>query len=168
MFCHPDIGYIPTPPAMVLTALAVGQVRPDDVVYDLGCGDGRVLIQAAQQFGVSGVGIEIQPHLVAQAQANATTAGVRDRVIFQQGNLFDCDFRPASLVFLYLLPHLNLRLRSRLVHQLQPGSRIVSRDFDMGADWPPLRTCQVCVEDELATLYYWEVPSPEERDRLGL
>lgn len=153
---------------MVLTALAVAQVQTGDVVYDLGCGDGRVLIQAAQQFGVCGVGIELQTHLVAQARTHAIAAGVSDRISFWQGNLFDWDLHPASLVFLYLLPHLNLRLRSRLVRQLQPGSRIVSRDFGMGADWPPQRTCRVCVEGESATLYYWEVPSPAERERLGL
>ncbi|MEM8640752.1 MAG: methyltransferase domain-containing protein [Cyanobacteria bacterium P01_G01_bin.54] len=158
----PDIGYIPTPKAMVLTALAVAQVQPQDVVYDLGCGDGRVLILAAQQFGVRGVGIELQADLLARAQAGAIAAGVSERLNFVQGNLFEQDLSPASVVFLYLLPHLNLRLRSRLLHQLQPGSRIVSRDFDMGPDWPPERICRVRAEEETATLYYWQVPAPSD------
>ncbi|MGB0564040.1 MAG: SAM-dependent methyltransferase [Spirulinaceae cyanobacterium] len=161
---RPDIGYIPTPEAMVLTALAFAQVQPQDVVYDLGCGDGRVLVLAAQQFGVKGVGVELQPELVARAQAGAIAAGVSDRLRFIQGNLFAQNLSAASVVFLYLLPHLNLRLRSRLLQQLQPGSRIVSRDFDMGADWPPERTCRVLADEEAATLYYWRVPSPEERE----
>ncbi len=153
---RPDIGYIPTPAAMVTTLLYLARVGPTDVVYDLGCGDGRVLIAAAQRWGTLGVGIELDGALVAKARSQAIAANVAHLVEFRQGNLFDCDLHPATVVFLYLLPHLNLRLRPRLQAHLQPGSRIISRDFDLG-DWPPTRTCTAVAEEEPATLYCWEL-----------
>lgn len=153
---RPDIGYIPTPAAMVTTLLYFARVGAADVVYDLGCGDGRVLIAAAQRWGTPGVGVELDRALVAQARSQAQAAHVAHLIDVRQGNLFDCDLQAATVVFLYLLPHLNLRLRPRLQRQLRPGSRIITRDFDFG-DWPPTRTCAVVAEAEPATLYCWEL-----------
>lgn len=153
---QPDIGFIPTPPAMVWTALAFAQIQPDDVVYDLGCGDGRVLLEAAQRFGVSGVGIDLDRDLILQAKKGAIAAKIDHLVEFRQGNLFNCDVQDATVIFVYLLPHLNLRLLPKLRRQLKPGSRIISRDFDFG-DWPPDRVCPVSVGEEAAILYYWAI-----------
>jgi SAM-dependent methyltransferase len=153
----PDIGFIPTPPVMVEAMVQLAEVSADDVVYDLGCGDGRVLIVAAQQFGCRGVGIDIDPVLVKAAQEKAVAAGVGDRLTFYLGDLYEADVRSATVVMLYLLPHLNLKLLPRLRQQLQPGARIVSRDFDMG-DWQPERSLAIVVDDEAATLYRWTMP----------
>lgn len=151
----PDIACIPTPPEAVDAALTLADVGQHDILYDLGSGDGRVVIRAAQQLGARGVGIEIDPERIQQATEQAQRVGVCDRVQFRQQNLFECDLREATVVFLYLLPHLNLRLHPRLLEQLKPGSRIVSRDFDMG-DWLCDRTLHV-PGDEECTLYYWVV-----------
>lgn len=155
----PDIGYIPTPHQITRSLLDFAKVNSRDILYDLGSGDGRVLIEAAQQWGTRGVGIDIDPQRIQQAQDKAQTAGVGELLEFRQGDLFESDFREASVVFIYLLPHLNLRLRSRLQQQLQPGSRIVSKDFDMG-DWSPLETLFLPAkteDDEEVTLYIWQV-----------
>jgi trans-aconitate methyltransferase len=153
---RPDIAYIPTPQEAVDAMLELAQVRSTDVIYDLGCGDGRVLITAAQRYGIRGVGIEIDVARIQEAQALAEHAQVPDRVAFHHQDLFECDFREATIVFLYLLPHLNLRLRPRLFQQLQPGARIISRDFDMG-DWQPQQVLPVQSSDEPCTLYYWKI-----------
>ncbi|PSN10094.1 SAM-dependent methyltransferase, partial [filamentous cyanobacterium CCT1] len=129
----------------------------DDVVYDLGCGDGRLLIQSALDYGVQGVGIDVDPALLAQARDRARQAGVDDRLEFIQGNLFESDLRDATVVLIYLLPHLNLRLRSRLQTQLRSGSRIVSHMFDMG-DWPPSLTLRLEPSEEDSVLYLWQIP----------
>lgn len=154
----PDIGYLPTPQAAVDAILDLAQVTAADVLYDLGSGDGRVLITAAQKFGTRGVGIDIDPKRIKQAIANADQANVSDRVVFYQQDLFESDFSQATVVVLYLLPHLNLKLRPALFAQLQPGTRIVSHDFDMG-DWQPQQIKQVQIEDA-ATLYLW-IMEPE-------
>ena len=150
-----DIGYVPTPPRIVEAMLALAKVTADDLVYDLGSGDGRIVIAAAAQFGARGVGIDIDPERIRQSLLSAYS--VTDLVEFRQQNLFEADFREATVVILYLLPHLNLRLRSQLFDQLQPGTRVVSRDFDMG-DWQPNQVVQVSAEED-ATLYYWEISS---------
>ncbi|MGJ3248599.1 MAG: SAM-dependent methyltransferase [Elainellaceae cyanobacterium] len=152
----PDIGFIPTPLAAIDAMLALANVTDHDILYDLGCGDGRILIRAAQQSGIRGVGIDIDPQRVREAEDQAQQAGVGDRLEFCCADLFDSDVSAASVVILYLLPHLNLRLRPRLLHQLKPGSRIVSHDFDMG-NWVADRLVKMHLEDEL-TLYYWVVP----------
>jgi ubiquinone/menaquinone biosynthesis C-methylase UbiE len=149
----PDIACIPTPPEAVDAALMLAGVGQHDRLYDLGSGDGRVVIRAAQRFGTRGVGIDIDPERIRQAEAAAAQAGVGDRVQFRQQDLFECDVHEATVVFLYLLPHLNLRLRPMLLKQLQPGSRVVSRDFDMG-DWACDRSVYVAGEEE-CTLYLW-------------
>lgn len=153
---RPDIGYLPTLPELVEAMLNLAEVTSEDIVYDLGCGDGRVVISAAHKYGARGVGIDIDSDRIREAEENAQQAGVCDRVQFRQQNLFDCDFRQATVVFLYLLPHLNLKLKPELLRQLKPGTRIVSHDFDMG-DWRSDRTLQLLSPEE-STLYYWIIP----------
>ena len=148
--------YVPTDLAVVEIMLEAAKVGPGDVVYDLGSGDGRIVITAAAKYGARGVGIDIDPERVREARANAVRAGVTDRVTFIQGDLFDLDITPATVVALYLLPELNLRLRPKLVRDLRPGSRVVSHDFDMG-DWVPERTITV-QRERLHRVFLWRVP----------
>ena len=154
----PDIGYLPTPQEAIEVMLSLAEVCESDILYDLGSGDGRVLIAAAQKFGTRGVGIDIDPQRISQAIENAKQSRVSDRVTFLQQNLFESDFYEATIVVLYLLPHLNLRLRPRLLQQLKPGTCILSHDFDMG-DWQPHRVQMVQTSEETATIYQWIVPS---------
>jgi len=151
---RPDIAYIPTPDDAVEAMLELAQVGPDDVLYDLGCGDGRLLIRAAQRWGTPGVGIDVDPAMVAKAKAQVDAAGCANLVTLRQGNLYDCDLRSATVVALYLLPHLNLRLRPRLWEQLAPGARVVSHQFDMG-DWEPTQIVKLIPSEEESTLYLW-------------
>ena len=123
--------YVPTPRHVALKMLTLAEVSSDDVVYDLGSGDGRILIMAAQEFGARGVGIEIDPRLVQEARRKARRAGVADRVEFRQGDLFDADLSPATVVTLYLWPDMNNRLRSKLQRELNAGDRVVSHSFDI-------------------------------------
>jgi Methyltransferase domain len=148
-----DVPYVPTPEAVVQRMLELGQVGSDDVIYDLGSGDGRIVITAAQQYGARGVGIDIDPERIQEANANAQKAGVTDRVRFRQQDLLQADFSEATVVTLYLLPEVNLRLRPQLLRQLRPGTRIVSHAFDMG-DWKP----EQVVEVDGRTVYVWTVP----------
>ena len=149
----PDVIYVPTPPEVVDAMLKTARVSSKDVVYDLGCGDGRIVIAAAKQYGAQGVGVDIDPERIKEARANAAAAGVTDRVTFVQGDLFEMDLRPASVVTLYLLESLNLKLQPKLVSELKPGTRIVSHAFSMGA-WK--------ADDELTVdgrrVYLWTVP----------
>jgi ubiquinone/menaquinone biosynthesis C-methylase UbiE len=139
----PDVLYVPTPQNVVEAMLDVAHVQPTDVVYDLGSGDGRIVITAAKKYGARGVGIDIDPDLVKQATANAAAAGVSDRVRFITGNIFAADLKDATVVTLYLLQSLNERLRPKLVRDLKPGSRVVSHVFNMGPEWPPERTVEI-------------------------
>jgi precorrin-6B methylase 2 len=148
-----DVRYEPTPPEVVRTMLELAAVRPADVVYDLGCGDGRIVIGAAK-LGARGVGVDLDPARVREARENARAAGVEDRVEIRQGDLFETDVSPASVVMLFLQPELNLRLRPRLLAQLRPGSRIVSHWHDMG-DWAPERTIPIAGRN----VYLWTVPA---------
>jgi cyclopropane fatty-acyl-phospholipid synthase-like methyltransferase len=154
---RPDIAYIPTPADAVDAMLELAQVGPEDVLYDLGCGDGRLLIRAAQRWGTQGVGIDVDPVRIAQAQANAQTAGVAHLISLTHGNLYDSDISAATVVALYLLPHLNVRLRPRLWQQLQPGARVVSHQFNMG-DWEPDRVLTLMPSEEESTIYLWIMP----------
>ncbi|NER79108.1 MAG: class I SAM-dependent methyltransferase [Leptolyngbya sp. SIO1D8] len=154
---RPDIAYIPTPDDAVEALLDLAQVGADDVLYDLGCGDGRLLIRAAQRWGTHGVGIDIDPARVAQAQANVEAAGVADYITLRQENLYESDVRSATIIVLYLLPHLNLRLRPKLWQQLRSGSRVVSHQFDMG-DWSPTKIVKLIPSEEDSTLYLWVIP----------
>jgi SAM-dependent methyltransferase len=148
-----DVPYEPTPPEVVRTMLDLAEVSPGDVVYDLGCGDGRILAEAARR-GARAVGVDLDPERVREARANARAAGVEDRVEVREGDLFQADVRGASVVALFLWPEVNLRLRPRLLAELAPGSRIVSYWHDMG-DWKPVRT----VEAGRARVYLWIVPA---------
>lgn len=153
-----DIGYIPCHPIIVDAMLTLAEITQDDTVYDLGCGDGRIIITAAQKYKVKGVGIDLDPRRIEEAKINALQTGVGDRVNFFCQNLFETDFSQATVVTLYLLPHLNLKLRPFLWQTLKGGSRIISRDFDMG-DWPPSKIWHLQVEEEEVKLYYWIIPS---------
>ncbi len=148
-----DVPYVPTEQAVVDAMLKVAKVSKNDVVYDLGCGDGRIVITAAKKYGATGTGIDINPERIKEAKENARQANVTNKVTFREGNLFETDFSKASVVTLYLLPEVNMKLRPILLKQLKPGSRIVSHDFDMG-DWVPEETIQM----DGATIYFWTVP----------
>jgi Methyltransferase domain len=155
---EPDVVYVPTPQAVVDRMLAIAKVNSKDVLYDLGSGDGRIPITAAQKFGIRATGIDINPERIKEANTNAQTAGVTDRVRFLNQDLFQSKFSDATVVTLYLLPELNVKLRPQLLSQLKPGTRIVSHAFDMG-EWKPDRTEQVQVEGGgTSTIYFWTVP----------
>ena len=154
----PDVVYVPTPDVVVGKMLELAKVTKDDVIYDLGSGDGRILITAAKELGARGVGVEIRPDLVQKAKQKAEEAGVSDRVQFLQKDLFQTDVREATVVTLYLLPHLNLKLRSRLFEQLKPGTRVVSHDYHMG-NWQPEQVVQVQGFRRIHTVYYWVIPN---------
>jgi SAM-dependent methyltransferase len=148
---QPDVIYVPTRQSVVDAMLKVANVKAGDVVYDLGCGDGRIVVSAAK-LGARGIGIDIDPQRVADATQNVERNGVGDRVKILNQDLFTTDFKDATVVALYLLPSLNLKLRPILWKTLKPGTRIVSHDFDMG-DWKPEQTLNV----DNATVYYWTI-----------
>ncbi len=154
---RPDIAYIPTPTDAIDALLDLAQVGPEDVLYDLGCGDGRVLIRAAQRWGTRGVGIDIDPERLAQTRLALQAAGVESLITLHQQNLYDTDLHAATVVMVYLLPHLNVKLRPRLQSQLRSGARIVSHQFDMG-DWQPDRILHLVPSEEDSTLYLWVIP----------
>ena len=150
----PDVVFVPTPFPVVDQMLAVARVGASDVLYDLGSGDGRIVIAASKRFGIRAVGIDIDPRRIEESNFNADTAGVRSRVDFRIADLFETDLREASVVTLYLLPALNVRLRPKLFDELAPGSRVVSHSFDMG-DWKPDSTLAV----QARIIYYWVIPA---------
>lgn len=149
----PDVIYVPTPPEVVEAMLKVANVKAGDVVYDLGCGDGRIVVTAAQKYGARGVGIDIDPQRIKEANENVQKAGVGDRVKIMQADLFETSLSEATVVTLYLLPSLNVKLMPKLMKELKPGTRIVSHAFDMG-DWKPEQTINV----DGRTVYYWTIP----------
>ena len=155
---QPDVIYVPTPQPVVDAMLALAQVTRTDVVYDLGSGDGRIVIAAAKQYGARGVGIEIDPALVKKATENAAAAGVSARVRFVTHDLFTADVSRASVVTLYLLQSINERLRPKLVRELKPGTRIVSHVFNMGPEWPPEKTITI----ERSRIFLWSIPRSSE------
>jgi SAM-dependent methyltransferase len=150
----PDVIFVPTPGEIVDTMLKMAAVSKKDTVYDLGCGDGRIVITAAQRYGARGVGIDIDPDRVAEATENVRKAGVADRVSIVRGDLFEADIGAATVVTLYLLTDLNLKLRPKLLRDLKPGTRVVSHAFSMG-DWTPERTAEVGG----TTVYLWRIPA---------
>jgi precorrin-6B methylase 2 len=152
----PDIHYVPTPNDVVAAMLAIADVGPSDVVYDLGSGDGRIVITAATKYGAHGVGVEMDPALVKQARENAAAAGVADRVRFVTADLFTTNLRPATVVTLYLLQSINERLRPKLVRELKPGARVVSHVFNMGPEWPPQQTITV----DRSRVFLWSIQKP--------
>ncbi len=148
-----DVPYVPTPMKVVDAMLDLARVTKDDLVYDLGCGDGRIVVRAAQRFGCRGVGVDLDPQRIVEARANARKAGVAQLARFEVGDVFDFDIAPATVVTMYLLPGINLQLRPRLLKELAPGTRIVSHDFDMG-DWTPERRVDV----DRSRIFLWTVP----------
>jgi len=154
----PDVLYIPTPDAVVDRMLELARVSREDVVYDLGCGDGRIVIAAARRYGARAVGFDIDPARVAEARRNVTSAGVEQLVHIEQRDVFELDLTPASVVTLYLLPELNVRLLPQL-ERLRPGSRIVSHDFDI-AGVVPSRTLALRPDpaESAHEIYFFETP----------
>ena len=153
-----DVPYVPTHEMIVDEMLRMAEVKGDDVLYDLGSGDGRIPITAAKQFGTRGVGIDLNPERISEANENAKKAGVTDKVRFIEGDIFESDFREASVVTLYLLPEINLRLRPQLLEQLKPGTRVVSHNYSMG-DWQPEQAKTIKTPDGVDHfIYFWRVP----------
>jgi SAM-dependent methyltransferase len=156
------VPYVPTPPEVVAAMLDVARVDSTDVVYDLGSGDGRIVIAAARDHGARGLGVDINPDLVDAAQRNARRDGVQERAEFRQQDLFELDLEPATVVTLYLLSSVNLRLRPRLLEQLRPGTRVVSHAFHMG-EWRPDSTLVVPHNGGgSAQVYFWTIPARAE------
>jgi SAM-dependent methyltransferase len=165
---EPDVRFVPTPQEVVVEMLNTAKVTSKDIVYDLGCGDGRTVITAAKMFGARGIGVDIDPERIKESKENALKAGVADRVSFIEQDLFKMDFSKATVVFLYLLTELNEQLRPKLLQELKPGSRIVSHEFDMG-DWRPdntgmVRNVKIYYQPERPDTkdtyyYFWIVPA---------
>ncbi len=152
----PDIHWVPTPDAVVDGMLKLAKVSKNDVVYDLGCGDGKIVIAAAR-LGARGVGIDIDPQRVQEATANVKKAGLEGRVQIRLGDIFDPNvtFSDATVVTLYLLSSLNEKLKPRLLKELRPGARVVSHAFRMGDDWPPEQTNQI----NGINIFLWTIPA---------
>ena len=149
-----DVPFVPTPEAVVEEMLKLANIKKGDVLYDLGSGDGRIVIAAAKKFGIRGVGIDLNPTRIQEAQANAKNAGVASLVTFKQLDLFQADISKATVVTMYLLPSVNLKLKPKLLKDLRPGTRLISHDFDMG-DWKPEKT----VEKDGHRIYLWTIPA---------
>jgi len=159
---EPDVPFVPTTDEAVQAMLTLADVKATDIVYDLGCGDGRIVIAAAKSFGARGVGIDINPVRIAEAKENAKKAAVEGKVRFEENDLFEAKFGEATVVTLFLLPQVNLKLRPKLIEQLKPGTRVVSNTFDMG-DWKPEKEFTVGGADDndaylSRKLYLWKIP----------
>src|SRR5712671_132552 len=150
---QPDVIYVPTPQDVVDEMLKLAKVGKGDVLYDLGSGDGRIAVTAAKRYGIRATGIDIDPERIREATENARKAGVGNLVQFRREDLFKADFSEATVVTLYLLPDLNVKLRPRLWQELKPGTRIVSHQFDM-ADWKPEKQLEL----NGRTIYFWTIP----------
>jgi ubiquinone/menaquinone biosynthesis C-methylase UbiE len=151
-----ETPFVTSPEQVVEAMLKIADVKKGDVVYDLGCGDGRIVIAAAKKYGVRGVGIDHNPDLIADAKEAAKAAGVESLVKFERNDLFDADIHEASVVMIYLLPNINLKLRPKLLKELKPGTRIVSHEFGIG-DWKPEKMEMV----DGARILFWTVPDPK-------
>lgn len=154
-----DVPYVPTPQLVVDRMLSLAKVGKNDTLFDLGCGDGRIVVTAAKQFGARGTGIDIDPERIAEAKENARKAGVEKQVSFKIANLFETDLSSATVVSLYLLPSINTKLRPRLWEQLKVGSRVVSHAFDMGPEWPAEKTATV----DGRTIYFWTITEKQKQ-----
>lgn len=150
----PDVPFVPTPQNVVEGMLKLAEVKKGDILYDLGSGDGRMVITAAKLYGVRGTGIDIDPQRISEANENAKKEGVTNLVRFLNQDLFEADFHDASVITLYLLPGINLKLRPKLWKELKPGTRIVSHSFDMG-DWAPEKK----VDIDGRIIYFWTIPA---------
>jgi SAM-dependent methyltransferase len=150
----PEVPYVPTPPEVVDAMLKLARVKKGDLVYDLGCGDGRIVIAAAKKYGARGVGFDIDPERIAEATENAKKEGVTGQVQFVKKDLFEADLKEATVITMYLLPQVNLRLRPKLMAELKPGTRLVSHAFDMG-DWKAEKEETI----DGRRIYYWTIPA---------
>lgn len=150
----PDVIFVPTPPEVVDAMLKLANVSAKDVVYDLGSGNGIIVVTAAEKFGARGVGIDIDPQRVKEANERVQQAGVEEKVTILNEDLFEADISEATVVTLYLLPSLNQKLIPKLNKELKPGTRIVSQSFDMGDDYPPEKTLEV----NGRSVYLWTIP----------
>jgi precorrin-6B methylase 2 len=150
---RPDVIYVPTPQAVAEAMLQVANVTSKDLVYDLGCGDGRIPITAARKYGAHAVCIDIDPERIKEIKANVAAAKMENLVTVIEGDLFQEDLSKATVVTLYLLPSLNLKLMPKLMKELKPGTRIVSHAFDMG-DWKPEKELDV----DSRKVYFWTIP----------
>jgi SAM-dependent methyltransferase len=155
---HLDVPYVPTKPEVVAKMLEMANVGKDDILYDLGCGDGRIVITAARLFGTRGVGIDINPERIKESRDNAAQAGVTHLVRFLEQDLFQTDFHEATVLTLYLLSSVNLRLRPIIFAQLRPGTRVVSHDFSMDT-WKADQSEVVTVNGLTHDVYFWVVPA---------
>ena len=153
----PDVPYEPTPHHVVTEMVRLARVGASDVVYDLGCGDGRIVI-AAVELGARGVCVDIDPVRIEESRANAQRAGVAERIVFLTQDLFDTDIRDATVVMLFLWPDINLKLRPKLWRDLKPGARVVSYVHSMG-DWMPEQTRTVEGTRGMRTVYFWTIPA---------
>jgi len=158
----PDVIFVPTPQDVVDDMLRLANVQKGDVLYDLGSGDGRIPITAARRYGIRATGIDIDADRIREANENAKKAGVTHLVQFRQEDLFAADFKDATVITLYLLPDLNVKLRPKLWNELKPGTRIVSHQFEMGA-WKPEKK----LESNGRTIYFWTVPPKDKRPKLN-
>lgn len=154
---RPDVPFVATVDEVADAMLKTAGVTPQDVIYDLGCGDGRIVIAAAQKYGARGVGVDINPQRIRESRRNAQRAGLSDKISFVTQDLFKTDLRPATVVAIYLDPKVNLRLRPKLLRELKPGARVVSNSFDMG-DWQPDKVVKLMVAGSGCTIYYWVIP----------
>lgn len=155
----PDVIFVPTPQEAVDKMVELARIKPGDVLYDLGCGDGRIVITAAKKYGIRAVGVDIDPERVRESRANVKAAGVEHLVTIKQADIFELDFSDASVVTLYLLPSLNVRLKPKLA-ALPRGTRIVSYDFDM-AGAKPKQVVEIDTDERQVAIYLWEVPWEE-------
>ena len=153
-----DVIFVATDLDVVYAMLEAAKVGPGDVVYDLGCGDGRIVVAAASRYGARGVGVDLDPERIREARENAARAGLTDRVTFLTQDLFSTDVSMATVVAIYLSPEVNLRLRPKLLRELRPGSRVVSHQFDMG-DWLPDRSFEVAVAGAARRVFLWRIPA---------
>lgn len=154
-----DVPFVSTPPEVVDEMLRLADIKAGDLLYDLGCGDGRIVIAAAKRFGIKAVGIDINPIRIAESNENAAKAGTGDKVRFIQQNLFEADFKDATVVTMYLLTSVNLRLRPKLLADLKPGTRLVSHSFDMG-NWNPDKTSVISTSyGDHRNIHFWVVPA---------
>lgn len=153
-----DVPYVPTKPEVVAEMLRMANVGKDDILYDLGCGDGRILITAAQLYGTRGVGVDIDPDRIAESKANAVKSKVADRVQFFEQDLFETDIHEATVVSLYLLTSVNLRLRPKLLKELRPGTRVVSHNYGMDT-WRADQSSTVFVNGTSHYVYLWIIPA---------
>lgn len=154
---HPDVIFVPTPQEVVDRMLELADLKKGDVLYDLGCGDGRIVVTAAKRYGVKAVGFDVDPKRIAESRENVRKNGVEDLVTIRQQDIFQTDLSPANVVTLYLLPSLNVKLMPQL-RKLQPGSRIVSHAFDMRGAKPAKVETVECSDGGRRTVYFWTVP----------